>query len=103
MKDGKEAEEEQRRVDRKRLLRGSEKKTETEGDHQRDGAVSLWGEKGEVVRNYAMWGVGGRFDSVSICTRIPQDPFFQSLMPANLLGIFTQEKAILGNWLGRRS
>jgi hypothetical protein len=45
---------------------------------------------------------GGRFDSVSICTRVPQDPFFQSLMPANLLGIFTQEKAILGNWLGKR-
>lgn len=67
MKDGKEAEEEQNRVDRKRLLRGSERKTETEGDHQLDGAVSLWGEKGEVVRNYARWGVvGGLIQSVFV-------------------------------------
>jgi hypothetical protein len=57
------------------------------------------GEKGAVVRNCPTWGEGGRFDSVSICTRIPQDPFFQSLMPANLLAIFTQDRAILGNLL----
>lgn len=44
---------------------------------------------------------GVRFDSVSICTRIPRDPFFQSLMPENRLRIFTQEKAILGKWVGK--
>lgn len=69
------------------------------GDHYWGGVVSFWGERGKVVRNYPSSGV--RFDSVSICTRIPRDPFFQSLMPENRLQIFTQEKAILGKWVGK--
>jgi hypothetical protein len=87
MKGGKAAEEEKRIVDRKRLLRESERRKATVGDHYCGGVVSFWGERGKVVRNYPSSGV--RFDSVSICTTIPRDPFFQSLMPENRLGIFT--------------